>query len=90
LPKFRLASGYVPDTPRIHCGYTADTPQIHRGCFAAAARLPCWLGLLAFAFAFAFASASAFASAFASRWAVGAVTRVHFVMLAAMAAVIVA
>jgi hypothetical protein len=47
-----------------------------RGCCAAAARLPCWLGLLAFAFA--------------SRCAVRAVTRVYFVMLAAMAAVIVA
>jgi hypothetical protein len=50
-----------------------DTVQLLRGCCAAAARLPYWLGLLAFAFAFAFAS----------RWAVGAVTRVHFVMLAA-------
>jgi len=60
----------------LRCGYGAATAWIRCRCCAAAAQLLCWLRLLAFAFA--------------SRWAVRAAARVHFVMPAAMAAVIVA
>ena len=71
MAEFRLQSGCVLATARLRRGYGVDTVQMLRGCCAAA--VLAGLGLLAFAFAFAFAS----------RWAVRAVTRVHFVMLAA-------
>lgn len=36
MAKFRLASGYVPDTPRIHRAYTAGTSRLLCRCGAAA------------------------------------------------------